>query len=83
MHLSANKILKDIIVLVIGCPFTTAIKMMLLIIATRKEVSEMARGKYMYLLEKIKDGTDWPKGSCIWATHPCKGWRVVRKMEVM
>ena len=42
----------------------------------------MARKKYMYLLERIKDGTDWPKGIQIWAEHRCTGWRVVQKMEV-
>jgi hypothetical protein len=31
----------------------------------------------MYLLERIKDSHDWPKGARIWATHPCKGWRIV------
>ena len=42
----------------------------------------MARRKYMYLLERIKDSIDWPKGIQIWAEHPCKGWRIVEKMEV-
>lgn len=41
----------------------------------------MAR-KYMYLLERIRDGADWKSGDTIWATHPCTGWRVVRKMRV-
>lgn len=41
----------------------------------------MAR-KYMYLLERIKDGTDWKKGDRIFANSPCTGWRVVRKMEI-
>lgn len=31
----------------------------------------------MYLLERIKDSHDWPKGSRIWATHRCKGWKVI------
>ena len=35
----------------------------------------------MYLLERIKDGRDWHKGDCIWATHPCKGWRVIKKVR--
>lgn len=35
----------------------------------------------MYLLERIKGCRDWPEGSRIWATHPCKGWRVVAKMK--
>lgn len=38
--------------------------------------------KYMYLLEKIKDGTTWPAGMRIWADAPCKGWRIVRRTEV-
>ena len=40
------------------------------------------RKKYMYLLEKIRDSHDWPKGSRIWAEHRCTGWRVIGKMEV-
>ena len=36
----------------------------------------------MYLLERIKDSYDWPKGSRIWAKHRCTGWRVVGRMEV-
>lgn len=35
---------------------------------------------YMYQLEHIRDGYDWPKGSTIWTTHPCKGWRVIQKI---
>lgn len=35
----------------------------------------------MYLLERIKDGRDWSKGTKIWATHPCKGWRVIEKVR--
>lgn len=38
--------------------------------------------KYMYLLERIRDGTDWQKGMRIWADRPCPGWRVVEKMRV-
>ena len=38
--------------------------------------------KYMYLLERIKDGIDWGKGMKIWASHPCTGWRVVEKIRV-
>ena len=34
-----------------------------------------------YLLERIKDSHDWPKGIRIWATHPCKGWRIVEKVK--
>ena len=34
----------------------------------------------MYLLERIKDSKDWPKGVQIWATHRCKGWRVIKKI---
>lgn len=42
----------------------------------------MARKKYMYLLERIKDSRDWPEGCRIWAWQPCAGWRVVGRMEV-
>lgn len=38
--------------------------------------------RYMYQLERICDGHDQPKGSIIWATHPCKGWRVIQKILV-
>lgn len=38
--------------------------------------------KNMYLLERIKDGNDWPKGIRIWAKHRCKGWRVVQTIKV-
>ena len=41
----------------------------------------MAR-KYMYLLERIKDGRDWKKGERIWTDSPCTGWRVVKKVKV-
>lgn len=41
----------------------------------------MAR-KYMYLLERIRDGRDWKKGERIWADSPCAGWRVVEKIKV-
>lgn len=40
------------------------------------------RKRYMYLLERIRDGHDWPKGCRIWADTPCTGWRVIQKMEV-
>lgn len=40
------------------------------------------RKRYMYLLENIRGGRDWPKGCRIWADAPCTGWRVVQKMEV-
>lgn len=40
------------------------------------------RGKYVYLLERIRDSVDWPKGIRIWADMPCPGWRVVEKMPV-
>ena len=40
------------------------------------------RKRYMYLLEKIRDGTDYPKGIQIWAEHRCTGWRVVDRIEV-
>lgn len=42
----------------------------------------MARKKYMYLLERIRDSYDWPKGIRIWAYMPCAGWRIVEKREV-
>lgn len=35
----------------------------------------------MYLLERIKDGADWKAGMRIWASHRCKGWRVVEKIK--
>lgn len=37
---------------------------------------------YMYLLERIRDGSDWCKGSTIWASHCCTGWRVIQKIRV-
>lgn len=40
------------------------------------------RKRYMYLLEKIRDGTDYPKGIQIWAEHKCTGWRVVDRIEI-
>lgn len=40
------------------------------------------RKRYMYLLEKIRDGTDYPKGIQIWAEHRCTGWRVIDRMEI-
>ena len=40
------------------------------------------RKHYMYLLERIRDGNDWPKGTRIWAEHRCTGWRVVDRIEV-
>lgn len=41
----------------------------------------MAR-KYMYLLERIKDGADWKKGERILAYSPCVGWRIIEKIKV-
>lgn len=38
--------------------------------------------KYMYLLERIRDGVNWEKGMRIWANSPCTGWRVVMKIEI-
>ena len=35
----------------------------------------------MYLLERIKDGNDWKAGMRIWASHRCKGWRVIKKVR--
>lgn len=42
----------------------------------------MARKRYLYLLERIKDGCDWEKGMRIWAHKPCTGWRVICKERV-
>lgn len=39
-------------------------------------------GKSMYLLERIKNGSDWEKGMRIWADSPCKGWRIVKKIKI-
>ena len=38
--------------------------------------------KCMYLLERIKDSCDWPKGIRIWAEQPCAGWRIIEKIKV-
>lgn len=35
----------------------------------------------VYLLERIRDSRDWPKGIRIWADMPCPGWRVIEKMK--
>ena len=32
----------------------------------------------MYLLERIKDGTDWKKGDQIWSDTKITGWRVIK-----
>lgn len=37
--------------------------------------------RFMYLLEKIRDGTDYPKGIRIWTDHKCTGWRVVKIIQ--
>lgn len=37
---------------------------------------------YMYLLQRIRDCADWPKGCTIWADAPCAGWRVIEKIKV-
>ena len=42
----------------------------------------MARKRYIYLLENIRGGRDWPKGCRIWADAPCTGWRGIDKVEV-
>lgn len=42
----------------------------------------MARKRYIYLLERIKDSYDWTKGRRIWAEVPCTGWRIVRREEI-
>lgn len=39
----------------------------------------MARKRFIYLLERIRDSRDWPKGCRIWADMPCTGWRVIKK----
>ena len=36
----------------------------------------------IYLLERIRNGTDWKKGMRIWAHQPCKGWRIIEKKEI-
>lgn len=36
----------------------------------------------IYLLERIRDGRDWKKGTQIWADMPCKGWRIIAKRRV-
>ena len=36
----------------------------------------------IYLLERIKNGTDWRKGMRIWAYQPCKGWKIICIKEV-
>ena len=41
----------------------------------------MAKRKYVYLLERIKDGRDWEKGARIWANSPCTGWRIIMKIK--
>lgn len=40
----------------------------------------MRRRQYIYLLERIKDSREWPKGCTIWADMPCAGWRVIKKI---
>ena len=32
---------------------------------------------WIYVLERIKDSKQWPKGTIIHAQSRCKGWRVV------
>ena len=36
----------------------------------------------IYLLECIRDMTDWKKGMRIWAHRPCKGWRIIAKEKI-
>lgn len=38
--------------------------------------------RYIYLIERIKDGQDWKKGDRIWAEHPCQGWRIINKVRI-
>lgn len=42
----------------------------------------MARKKYMYLLERIRDGATYRKGERIWADSHCTGWRVIERLEI-
>ena len=42
----------------------------------------MARKRYVYLLERISESLQWPRGIRIWADAPCVGWRVIEKIEV-
>lgn len=32
----------------------------------------------VYLLQRIRESNDWPKGIRISANKPCTGWRIVR-----
>ena len=34
-----------------------------------------------YLLERIKDSRDFPKGIRYWCDQPCKGWRIIAKCD--
>lgn len=38
--------------------------------------------RYLYLLEAIRDGTDYQKGMRIWAYQRCSGWRVISVTRV-
>lgn len=40
------------------------------------------RKRYVYLLERIHDSKDWPKGCRIWTHQKCAGWRVVDQKPV-
>ena len=40
------------------------------------------RPKYLYLIKRIKDSEQWPKGITIWAYGPCRGWRTIKKMRI-
>lgn len=42
----------------------------------------MAYKRYKYLLQRIKDSHDWPKGCTIWADAPCTGWKTIQKIKV-
>ena len=33
--------------------------------------------RYLYLIQKLKDGHDYKKGMTIWA----KGWRIIKKVR--
>ena len=34
---------------------------------------------WIYVLQRIKDGPQWPAGTIIYSHRRCKGWRVVEK----
>lgn len=38
--------------------------------------------RVVYVLERIKESRDWPKGARIYANRPCRGWRTVDIIHV-